>query len=463
MSDTPSADSQPGLRLLALGKALQDGGGIRGLSELEILGEIMKRIQAEKGLEETPRPCEYFDMIGGTGTGGLLAIMLGRLGMSVEEATAAYVDFARTVFSKRKWFFKNETFKASVLERVMKKIVLGHTGDTDSRMNADRTITDCKAFVCAMPGANLAVPRIFRSYDVKENRSYNCKVWEAACATLAAPTFFKSIELGEEVLKEAFVDAGLGCNNPVRLVLGEAHSVYGKERRVACIVSIGAGHPNVIGLHKPGAFQKILPTGLIKVLKGIADDCEKRSEEFEKSYRDDNATTYFRFNVQQGLQKVSLAEWDKLGEVKTHTLKYTGETQVGKNINQLREILTAGPVLERRTMEGEVIDTGGLSAFPPLEAEGRQQPDRDHRKRCRLRTQNTDCAFLHLVWLVPGITMGARRLNVQVLQDGGGIRGLSELLILGEIMERIKADKGLPKTPRPCEYFDIIGGTSTGG
>ena len=47
--------------------------------------------------------------------------------------------------------------------------------------------------------------------------------------------------------------------------------------------------------------------------------------------------------------------------------------------------------------------------------------------------------------------------------DGGGIRGLSELIILGEIMERIKNDEGLPSVPRPCEYFDLIGGTSTGG
>lgn len=47
--------------------------------------------------------------------------------------------------------------------------------------------------------------------------------------------------------------------------------------------------------------------------------------------------------------------------------------------------------------------------------------------------------------------------------DGGGIRGLSSLLILREIMERIRYLEGLPKTPLPSEYFDIIGGTSTGG
>ncbi len=52
--------------------------------------------------------------------------------------------------------------------------------------------------------------------------------------------------------------------------------------------------------------------------------------------------------------------------------------------------------------------------------------------------------------------------NVPTL-DGGGIRGLSELLILREIMHRVRHDSDLPETPRPCEYFDLIGGTSTGG
>lgn len=47
-----------------------DGGGIRGLSILIIIREIMHRIQHAKGLDSPPLPCEYFDLIGGTGTGG---------------------------------------------------------------------------------------------------------------------------------------------------------------------------------------------------------------------------------------------------------------------------------------------------------------------------------------------------------------------------------------------------------
>ena len=47
--------------------------------------------------------------------------------------------------------------------------------------------------------------------------------------------------------------------------------------------------------------------------------------------------------------------------------------------------------------------------------------------------------------------------------DGGGVRGVSALLILEAIMENLREMGGLGETPRPCEYFDLIGGTSTGG
>lgn len=69
-------DAKKGVRILAL-----DGGGVRGLSSLMVLEAIMKKIQLEQGLDEVPYPCAYFDLICGTSTGGLIALMLGRLRM----------------------------------------------------------------------------------------------------------------------------------------------------------------------------------------------------------------------------------------------------------------------------------------------------------------------------------------------------------------------------------------------
>lgn len=55
------------------------------------------------------------------------------------------------------------------------------------------------------------------------------------------------------------------------------------------------------------------------------------------------------------------------------------------------------------------------------------------------------------------------RAHSNSLLDGGGIRGLAELCILREIMSRLKYKLKLDKSPIPAEYFDLIGGTSTGG
>ena len=94
---SPEASAQPrigkGLCLLCL-----DGGGIRGLSSLMILSQIMENINHE----DPPKPCDYFDLIGGTSTGGILAIMLGRLRMSVDECIDAYTRLSSTVFVKIK-------------------------------------------------------------------------------------------------------------------------------------------------------------------------------------------------------------------------------------------------------------------------------------------------------------------------------------------------------------------------
>jgi patatin-like phospholipase/acyl hydrolase len=75
-------DRQKGLRILSL-----DGGGIRGISSLYILKELMAQIERSRLTTIQPppaaplRPCEVFDLICGTSTGGLIAIMLGRLQM----------------------------------------------------------------------------------------------------------------------------------------------------------------------------------------------------------------------------------------------------------------------------------------------------------------------------------------------------------------------------------------------
>ncbi len=65
-----------------------DDGGVRALSSIAILRRLMETINPDA----PPKPCEYFNMIGGTSTGGLIAIMLGRLEMNIDDAYVALFD-----------------------------------------------------------------------------------------------------------------------------------------------------------------------------------------------------------------------------------------------------------------------------------------------------------------------------------------------------------------------------------
>lgn len=85
-----------GLRLLSL-----DGGGVRGIMGLVILRELMLRVQKKKGLDKIPLPADYFELAGGTSTGGIMGIMLFRLRMSVDDTIDEYDRIAKTIFSPK--------------------------------------------------------------------------------------------------------------------------------------------------------------------------------------------------------------------------------------------------------------------------------------------------------------------------------------------------------------------------
>jgi hypothetical protein len=208
------------------------------------------------------------------------------------------------------------------------------------------------SFVCAMPAKNMRTPRLFRTYSVEKYDSFDCAIWEAARATSAAPIFFKRIFIGIPPMDEPFVDAGLGCNNPVKQILMEAEHIF-PHQHISCVISIGTGYVTTTGLPSPGLFNKVIPLDVVEVLKKITTECEATADEVEWRFRF-IANVYFRFNVEQGLQNVMLAQWERLGEVKTHTEQYLRQGKVDKMVSAAIKALR-----ERR----EVLAAAHLSAY----------------------------------------------------------------------------------------------------
>jgi len=66
------------------------------------------------------------------------------------------------------------------------------------------------------------IPTLFRTYIPPANRSHDCEIWEAACATMAAPTYFHPISIGRALSAVRYIDGGVGCNNPITQLRQEA-------------------------------------------------------------------------------------------------------------------------------------------------------------------------------------------------------------------------------------------------
>ncbi|KDQ50310.1 hypothetical protein JAAARDRAFT_186325 [Jaapia argillacea MUCL 33604] len=56
----------------------------------------------------------------------------------------------------------------------------------------------------------------------------------------------------------------------------------------------------------------------------------------------DQDRKYFRFNVEQGLQNVTMAQWERLGEVKSHTTSYLQRFHIKKKVDEAVHAIISG-------------------------------------------------------------------------------------------------------------------------
>ncbi|KAJ6582709.1 FabD lysophospholipase-like protein [Mycena vulgaris] len=314
------------------------------LSELLILERMMYRIQQIQGPQATaPFPWQYFELIGGSGTGGIIALMLGRLRMSIPDAISAHEKLRPQ--SKRG---SAESFRASKFEGALKETFklekMGEIG-----------LNSCKTFVCAINQMNMNVgqPQLFRSYDTPKEPAIDCMMWEAARATSATPGLFKSMEIRRPGAKQRYIDGGVGNNNPTSLVLAEAEELY-ESRRVVLVVNIGSGHPDTIQLPKSWS-----PSAFAKIMNKIATDCERTHEHTSRKFKG-IPNAYFRFNVQQGMPGIAPQDWEKSGDVAAHTNRYLGTEEAKSKITDSIEGIL-NPVIPVSTSSAPVY----LKVCPP--------------------------------------------------------------------------------------------------
>jgi predicted RNA-binding protein len=143
-------------------------------------------------------------------------------------------------------------------------------------------------------------------------------------------------------LQEEYIDGGMGCNNPVKILIKEALLEFEPEARISCVLSIGTGVPKVSSVDAPSRSQRIFPSELIDVLKEFTKSSESVAKDVDSKYKKFPGLVH-RLDVDKGLEKVSLDEWDRMGEVKSHTGKYLERDDVDHRIETIVAALMGTP------------------------------------------------------------------------------------------------------------------------
>ncbi|KAF5675741.1 acyl transferase acyl hydrolase lysophospholipase [Fusarium denticulatum] len=320
----------PLLRVLSL-----DGEGIRGISSLLILERIMEQLQKANKLDRVPKPCEWFDLIGGTSTGGIIAIMLGKLGMTVDECIRAYKKVAQQAFTPKSRpnlpGSPSGAFSAKQLEVAIKQTVKEYCIDpacVQQRKEEQATAETCphgemqfrgdsrtKTVVLAITKDNVdTLLTLFKTYDTSAPLD-GCTVWQVARATSAATTFFKPIQVGRDQI--TFIDAGFGYNNPCEVLIREAKDQF-PSRDEMRVLSIGTGLGDVVSIKDTRA-------SILRALKKMATTSKKVALRLDERYGETG--TYHRFNVERGLEDISLSDWKETSSISSHTHNYLSENK----------------------------------------------------------------------------------------------------------------------------------------
>lgn len=204
-------------KLLAL-----DGGGIRGILTLEILLAIEKVLADATGKGEAFRLCDFFDYVGGTSTGAIIAAGLAR-GMSVGELLAFYQQTGPAMFDKA--FILNRLkylYNSQPLAEELKKTF----GEQTTLMPEDLKcllLVVTRNVTTDSPWPISSVP--LAKYNERGRPDCNLRIplWQLVRASTAAPVFFApeviQWDANDPSKTFKFVDGGMTpYNNPAFLL-----------------------------------------------------------------------------------------------------------------------------------------------------------------------------------------------------------------------------------------------------
>lgn len=333
------------IRILSL-----DGGGIRGIIScviLRFIEEELKRLD-----QPNAKLGDYFDLIAGSSTGGLLAAVLlspdvnKKAKFSVEAALDLYTERGETIFNVSFW-----------------QKILNPFGLFNEKIDDNNFEKQLEEVFGTQELKNFIKPSLITSYDITQRKAKfftshdaqssleNFYVKDVCRATSAAPTYFEPAVIKSFYGQEfTLIDGGVYANNPALCAYAEARKIEFKkvlndETKIdfptindMLIISVGTGE-----VLKSYTFEEFDNAGKLKWISPLIDillssNVETVNYHIEKMFDTlgpRNQKNYYR--ISPDLQKAS-PEMDKTNKTNINNLIQAGLIYVEQNKETLTEI-----------------------------------------------------------------------------------------------------------------------------
>ncbi|TKA29096.1 hypothetical protein B0A54_16206 [Friedmanniomyces endolithicus] len=253
-----------GVRILSL-----DGGGIRGIVQLEVLRAIEQAIGGFLPVQS------FFDLIVGTGTGGMLAVALSMKDRTVDSCIDMFCALCDHAYTPRlkgvpiisqlaQVFGSGPRYKTKPLYAAL-KTAFSEDDDlfgSSSRLRKGTRVALTSASVTGRETILLASYRrpedLLPTYALERPHepAMELKVWESVAAAMATPNFFRPFNFHSKT----YLDGGLRCTNPSFIADRERRLIWPDVGDPDLFLSLGTGQNRITVLESLSKRPKESPS-----------------------------------------------------------------------------------------------------------------------------------------------------------------------------------------------------------
>ncbi|KAK5153225.1 hypothetical protein LTS14_007870 [Recurvomyces mirabilis] len=249
-----------GVRVLSL-----DGGGIRGIVQLEVLRAIEQAIGGFLPVQN------FFDLIVGTGTGGMLGAALAYRDRNVDSCIDMFCALSNHAFTPRlrgvpiisniaMAFSSGPKYKTKPLHGALKT---AFEDDADMFGSATRFTSGVRVALTttSVTGRETMLIASYRrpedptpvySFERPHEPDMELKVWESVAASMATPSYFRPFNHHAKT----YLDGGLRCPNPSFIADRERRLIWPDVDEPDLFLSLGTGQNRISVLEKLSSRPK---------------------------------------------------------------------------------------------------------------------------------------------------------------------------------------------------------------